>query len=95
MQKNAASRRVWSFALTVALMIPAQMALADGVAPSLIPDGSYPAHVDKVTDATHISVTMQGTIKTDLTGAFGDKVKANDDIQITLSKGKVTAFAKK
>ena len=41
------------------------------------------------------SATMQGTIKVDLTGSFGDKVKANDDIEVTLSKGKVTAFSKK
>jgi hypothetical protein len=38
---------------------------------------------------------MQGTIKVDLSGAFGDKVKVNDDIQVTLSGGKVTAFSKK
>jgi hypothetical protein len=98
MHKRAA-RPIWAFALTIAIaalvmMIPART-FAAGIDPSLIPDGTYPAHVDKVIDATHISVTMQGTIKADLSGAFGDKVKANDDIQVTLSSGKVTAFSKK
>jgi hypothetical protein len=95
MNKRPTGRRIWSFALTLALMIPARIAFAAGIDPSLIPDGSYPAHVDKVIDASHISVTMQGTIKADLGGTFGDKVKAGDDIQITLSSGKVTAFSKK
>ncbi len=95
MQKSSAARRIWSFALTLALMIPARIAFAAGIDPSLIPDGSYPAHVDKIIDASHISVTMQGTIKADLSGAFGDTVKAGDDIQVTLSSGKVTTFSKK
>jgi hypothetical protein len=98
MQKTAARPMLaLAFAITMmtlATLIPGR-AFAAGIDPSLIPDGSYPAHVDKVIDAAHISVTMQGTIKVDLSGAFGDKVKVNDDIQVTLSGGKVTAFSKK
>jgi hypothetical protein len=72
----------------------------DSIDPALIPDGSYPAHVDKVINAQHIAVTMQGSLKIFLTSGranvtFTDKIKANEDIVVTLVDGKVTAFTKK
>ena len=72
----------------------------DSIDPSLIPDGTYPAHVDRVVNDQHMEVTMQGTLKVFLAAArktvsFTDKVKPNDDIAVTLSDGKVTAFTKK
>jgi hypothetical protein len=72
----------------------------DAIDPSLIPDGAYPAHVDRVISPQHLAVTMQGTLKVFLDAArsninFSDKVKANDDVVVTLVAGKVTAIAKK
>ena len=85
----------------IALCVPWQPARADdSIDPTLIPDGSYPAHVDKVINAQHIATTMQGTLKVLLAAgraniAFTDKIKANDDVIVTLIDGKVTEFAKK
>jgi major membrane immunogen (membrane-anchored lipoprotein) len=72
----------------------------DSIDPSLIPDGTYPAHVDRVVSNQQMEVTMQGSLKVVLESArknvtFADKVKANDDIAVTLSDGKVTAFTRK
>jgi len=81
--------------------VPLHAARADdAIDPSLIPDGTYPAHVDKVINAQHIAVTMQGTLKVFLasgraTITFTDKIKVNDDIVVTLTDGKVTEYAKK
>lgn len=85
----------------MALVVPLRAACADdAIDPSLIPDGSYPAHVDKVIDARRLAVTMQGTLKVFLAAArpnitFTDKIKANDDIVVTLADGKVTSFVRK
>jgi hypothetical protein len=72
----------------------------DAIDPTLIPDGTYPAHVDRVISPQHLAVTMQGTLRVFLDAGrpninFSDKLKANDDIVVTLSGGKVTAFAKR
>lgn len=72
----------------------------DSIDPSLIPDGTYPAHVDRVVNDQHLEVTMQGTLKVFLASArktvtFTAKIKPNDDIAVTLSDGKVTALSKK
>ena len=87
--------------LVLLLFVPLHAARADdAIDPSLIPDGTYPAHVDKVINAQHIAVTMQGTLKVFLasgraTITFTDKIKVNDDIVVTLTDGKVTEYAKK
>jgi hypothetical protein len=87
--------------LVLAVLLPLHAARADdSIDPSLIPDGSYPAHVDKVINAQHLAVTMQGTLKVFLASArpnvnFADKIKANDEIVVTLANGKVTEYAKK
>ena len=72
----------------------------DSIDPSLIPDGNYRAHVDKVVNAQVLAVTMQGVLKVLLASGranvtFTDKIKANDDIVVTLVDGKVTAYSKK
>jgi hypothetical protein len=97
-------RLVHSLCAAVAALVlfaPLHAACADdSIDPALIPDGSYPAHVDKVINAQHIAVTMQGTLKVFLASGsanvmFTDKIKANDDIVVTLTNGKVTAYTKK
>lgn len=87
-------------ALLLAILVPLHAAAADdAIDPTLIPDGTYPAHVDRVIDPRHLEVTMQGTLKIFLTSGrwdvtFNEKLKSNDDIAVTLTDGKVTAFKK-
>ncbi len=100
MTPGGLSRRL-CFALVVMLFVTPYAARADdSIDPSLIPDGSYPAHVDKVINAQHLAVTMQGTLKILLAAGradvnFTDKIKPNDDIVVTLVDGKVMDYAKK
>ncbi len=108
MQSNASTRRnhfgaisIAPVALSLCVLLSLSPARADdSIDPSLIPDGTYPAHVDRVVNDQHMEVTMQGTLKVFLAAArktvtFADKVKPNDDIAVTLTDGKVTAFTKK
>ena len=94
-------RSLCAAAAALVVFAPLHAACADdSIDPALIPDGSYPAHVDKVINAQHIAVTMQGTLKVFLASGsanitFADKIKANDDIVVTLTNGKVTAYTKK
>jgi hypothetical protein len=94
-------RSLCATVIALALFAPLHAACADdSIDPALIPDGSYPAHVDKVINARQIEVTMQGSLKIFLTSGranvtFTDKIKANDDIVVTLTNGKVTAYTKK
>ena len=105
MNSNATLRRanLVTGVIAVALCVLFSLASAradDSIDPSLIPDGTYPAHVDRVVNDQHMEVTMQGTLKVFLAAArktvsFADKLKPNDDIAVTLADGKVTAFTKK
>jgi hypothetical protein len=105
MQSSVSSRwaylRATLIAFPLCLLLTLQPARADdSIDPSLIPDGTYPAHVDRVVNDQHMEVTMQGTLKVFLASArkgvtFSDKVRANDDIAVTLNDGKVTAFTKR
>ena len=62
--KNEALFRRLCAACAIVLFVPLHPACADdSIDPSLIPDGSYPAHVDKIINAQHIAVTMQGILK--------------------------------
>ena len=98
---NSRHVRALSVAMAIVAAAPLRAVCADdSIDPSLIPDGSYPAHVEKVINPQRIAVTMQGTLKVFLTAGrpsvtFSDKVKANDDILVTLADGKVTAYTKK
>ncbi len=88
-------------AAVLSVLLPLQAVNADdSIDPTLIPDGTYPAHVDRVINAQRIAVTMQGTLKVFLTSGrpnlnFSDKVRANDDVDVTLADGKVMAVNKK
>jgi hypothetical protein len=94
-------RCIMAVAFACALGCPPHAVNADdAIDPSLIPDGTYPAHVDRVIGPQHLAVTMQGTLKVFLDAGrsninFSDKVKANDDVVVTLVGGKVIAFTKK
>ncbi len=99
---HPASRiRIFAAALLLAPFLTHSTARADdAVDPSLIPDGTYPAHVDRVINSRRLEVTMQGTLKVFLASGrpsvtFNERVKANDDIVVTLKAGKVTALRKK
>jgi hypothetical protein len=81
-------------ALAVAISLPVTC-LATMVDASLIPDGTYGVTVEKVVDATHVTVGMVGGLEATLTAGPNvhfDQVKAADHIRITVLKGKVLAF---
>lgn len=64
---------------------------------SLIPDGTYGVTVEKVVDASHVTVAMVGGIESTLSAApsvsFG-QVKPNDHIRVSVLKGKILSFTK-
>ena len=99
--KNDGLFRSLCAAVVLVLFMPLHAAQADdSIDPSLIPDGIYPAHVDKIIDAQHVAVTMQGTLKVFLASGranvtFADRIKANDDIVVTLADGKVMSYTKR
>ncbi len=93
-------RYLTAIAFACAVVCPAGVSADDAIDPALIPDGSYPAHVDRVISPQRMAVTMQGTLKVFLDAGradinFTEKVKANDEVVVTLVSGKVTALAKK
>lgn len=85
-------------ALVAALAAPAAVSAAT-VDPSLIPDGTYTATVEKVVDAKHILVKldngMEANLTTNRSNVDFSKVAANDKIMMSLIKGVVAVYAKK
>ena len=83
-------------ALLAAFAAPAA-ARAATVDPTLIPDGTYSATVEKVVDNKHILVKMENgveaTLTTDRSHVVFDKCKANDTIKMSLIKGMVAVYA--
>jgi hypothetical protein len=82
-------------AFLAALAVPAGV-LAATIDASLIPDGTYTVKVEKLVDATHILVTMDNGAETTLSAGratvdFG-KVKAGDQIKLSLIKGAVMVY---
>jgi endonuclease YncB( thermonuclease family) len=82
--------------LLAALASPAAALAANTVDPTLIPDGTYNATVEKVVDGKHITVKMENGVETTLTTNrsnvdFG-KVHANDQIKMSLIKGMVAVY---
>jgi hypothetical protein len=82
-------------ALAAAIAAPAT-ALAATVDATLIPDGTYTATVEKVTDAKHVTVKMDNGMETTLTtnrpNVDFSKVKPNDQIKLSLIKGMVAVY---
>ncbi len=86
-------------ALIAALAAPAAAVAGNTVDPSLIPDGTYTATVEKVVDSKHILVKLDNGMEASLTTNRGNvdfsKVTANDRIMMSLIKGMVAVYAKK
>ncbi len=65
---------------------------------SLIPDGTYTVKVRKVVDAHHLSVIMQNAVTTTLAAGRRSitfaKIKPNDSLKVSISRGKVLVFTK-
>ena len=84
---------------TVCLAVMPGIALAATIInPTLIPDGTYTVHVDTVVDAKNIVVTLNNGLETALStnrdNISFDKIAANDNVKVTLSKGIVVALIK-
>lgn len=74
-------------------------ALADQtVDASLIPDGTYTVKVDRVVDANHMVIVMQNSVKTTVAAVRPSmdftKLSPNDNVKMSLGKGKVLVFVK-
>ncbi len=88
-------RTISLIALAATLAIPS-IALAANIDASLIPDGTYTVKVEKIVDSKHIEVTMDNGAQTTLPGGrdsvdFG-KIKAGDQIKLSLIKGAVMVY---
>jgi type 1 fimbria pilin len=82
-------------ALIAFLAIPAT-AMAATIDASLIPDGTYTVKVEKLVDNKHIQVTMDNGAETTLAAGRDSvdfsKVKAGDDLKLSLIKGAVMVY---
>lgn len=83
-------------AMILACLAPAA-ALATSIDASLIPDGTYTVKVEKVLDSKQMLVTMDNGAETTLSAGrdsvdFG-KVHPNDQVKLSLIKGKVMVYA--
>lgn len=93
-------RRSLSFFTLIALLVSfaaPSVASAGTIDPSLIPDGTYNATVEKVVDDKHVMVKMENGVEALLTTnrsnvAF-NKCKPNDQIKMSLIKGMVAVYA--
>lgn len=83
-------------ALLAVAAAPSAALAGSTVDPSLIPDGTYTATVEKMIDNKHLLVKMNNGMETTLTTDrpnvdFG-KVKTNDNIKLSLIKGQVAVY---
>lgn len=83
-------------ALLTAIAAPAAALAANTVDATLIPDGTYNATVEKVVDGKHITIKMDNGVETTVTTNRANvdfsKVKANDQIKMSLIKGMVAVY---
>lgn len=91
-------RRILPLLVLLAAVAAPISALAGTVDPTLIPDGTYTAKVEKVLDSKHVEIMMvdNGMVTTVTTDRpqfvdFG-KVKPNELIKLTLIKGMVRVY---
>ncbi|HET6895217.1 MAG TPA: hypothetical protein VFH72_07560 [Candidatus Baltobacteraceae bacterium] len=86
-------------ALIAAFAAPAAALAGNTVDPTLIPDGTYTATVEKVVDSKHILVKldngMEANLTTNRSNVDFSKISANDHIMMSLIKGMVAVYAKK
>lgn len=82
--------------LTATLAAP--LAARADVDASLIPDGTYTVKVQKIVDANHMIIVMQNSVKTEVTANRPTmdftKLAPNDNVKMSLGKGKVLVFVK-
>ena len=86
---------VLSFALLTGCLAPlcARAAMVD---PATFPDGTYTATVEKVVDAKHVQVVIDGketTLPAGRPSVDFSKVQSNDQIKLSLIKGEVVVYA--
>jgi hypothetical protein len=71
-------------------------ALAATIDASLIPDGTYTVKVEKVVDNKHMQVAMDNGSETTLAAGRESvdfaKIKAGDQVKLSLGKGAVLVF---
>lgn len=86
------------FAFIAALAAPAAAVAGNTVDPSLIPDGTYTATVEKVVDNKHVLVKldngMEAVVSTTRANVDFSKVAPNDHIKMSLIKGQVAVYMK-
>lgn len=82
-------------ALLLSVAALPQAARADMDA-SLIPDGTYTVKAEKIIDSQHMQVVMENGVKTTVSanraGMDFTKIKPNDNVKMSLGKGKVLVF---
>ena len=88
-----------NFVLPLALFAGCVAPLWAGAAmvdPASFPDGTYTATVERVVDAKHVQVVMDGKETTLAAGRDSvnfAKVQSNDQIKLSLIKGAVVVYA--
>ena len=77
-------------------VVAAPLAAAADIDATLIPDGTYTVKVERVVDPTHMVIVMQNAVKTTVEANRAtmdfSKIKPNDDVKLSLGKGKVLVF---
>jgi len=66
------------------------------VDPASFPDGTYTATVEKVVDAKHVQVVIDGketTLPAGRASVDFSKIQTNDQIKLSLIKGEVVVYA--
>ena len=90
-------KSIAALALLTTTMLAPLAAKAD-VDASLIPDGTYTVKVEKVVDANHMVIVMQNSVKTTVAANRPSmdftKLSPNDNVKMSLGKGKVLVFVK-
>jgi hypothetical protein len=84
-----------SFALFLGCLAPLA-ARAATVDPTSFPDGTYTATVERVVDAKHVQVVIDGKETTLAAGRDTvnfTKIQSNDQIKLSLIKGEVVVYA--
>ena len=90
-------RQKFSVAAFFLAVLTPLAALATTIDSSLIPDGTYTVKVERVIDSKHMLVTMDNGAETTLSAGRDSvdftKVKANDQVKLSLIKGNVMVYA--
>ena len=82
----------------LAATLAAPIAARADVDASRIPDGTYTVKVEKIVDANHMVIVMQNSVKTTVAAVRPSmdftKLSPNDNVKMSLGKGKVLVFVK-